>query len=342
MAIRTVTALQIADASGSGEGRRAAAAAARSLGLSETDAGRAAVVATELGSNLIKHAGHGELIVNAGFDPPGRAGIELLALDRGPGIADIAAALRDGYSTAGSPGTGLGSVRRLADEFDIYSGAGRGTAVLARVRSKAGEDSPKAALRTGAISVAKPGEEVCGDAWEYFPRGRSGRLLVADGLGHGLDAAAAAIAAVESARREKSSEPAAVLDAIHKALRATRGAAVALADVDASRHRVRYAGVGNIAGAILSTGHPRSLVSHNGTVGAEMRRVREFEYPWPERAILVMHTDGLSERWDLEAYPGLMARSATLIAGVLYRDYRRERDDATVVVVKDGLPGGDE
>jgi hypothetical protein len=133
--------------------------------------------------------------------------------------------------------------------------------------------------------------------------------------------------------------PAARLQCIHAALRNTRGAAVAVAEVDPRRDTVRFCGVGNVSGAAVSDQGTRTMVSQNGTVGHEMRKVSEFSYPWPAHALLVLHSDGLSTHWSLDGYPGLSRRHPSLIAGVLYRDFKRGRDDVTVVVARGGTPG---
>ena len=121
----------------------------------------------------------------------GAAAVELISLDRGPGIADLAACLTDGYSTGGTPGTGLGAVRRLADEFDIFSTAPGGTVILARINDSRtlnaghGQAAAAAVFTTGAVTLCAPGETVCGDAWSMVQGNGRMALLVADGLGHG-------------------------------------------------------------------------------------------------------------------------------------------------------------
>jgi len=169
-------------------------------------------------------------------------------------------------------------------------------------------------------------------------------ILLADGLGHGILAAEAAVEAVKTFQNNTSLAPAQVVAAIHAALRSTRGAAVAVAEVDAAQQVVRFAGVGNIAGLILSADGCRHLVSHNGTAGHEVRKIQEFTYPWPARGggrqpLLILHSDGLTSRWDLDRYPGLAQRHPSLIAGVLYRDFYRGRDDVTVVVATEKRVG---
>lgn len=327
-------ALPVTDPSGAGEARRRVTALAQALGFGETDAGRAALAATEAATNLAKHArGGGVVIVRPCGRGPAR-GVELLAVDRGPGVRSVGEALRDGFSTAGSPGTGLGALQRMSDEFDLFSTAGQGTVLLSRVWA-ADPGPADVEMSIGAVSVAKPGEPVCGDGWSSAHLPARCLLVCADGLGHGPEAAMASAAAARAFDRHAGEGPAPLLERMHGALRATRGAAVAVAEVDLAARVVRYAGVGNIAATLWAPGETRSLVSHNGIVGHEMRKVQVFEYPFPPQGLLVMHSDGVSTRWQLEKYPGLALRDPAVVAAVLYRDFCRGRDDATVVVARE-------
>jgi serine/threonine protein phosphatase PrpC len=187
----------------------------------------------------------------------------------------------------------------------------------------------------GAVCVPKPGEDTCGDAWSVAagsPECLS--VLVADGLGHGPGAADAARLAVRVFEAHPGRTPGAHLSAIHEALRSTRGAGAAVASIDRRSGTVTFAGVGNVAGAIVARGRSRQLVSMNGTLGHKVHRINEFTYPWDDDALLVMHSDGLTSRWDLDRYPGLGERHPSLVAGVLFRDFQRVRDDVTVVAVR--------
>jgi len=149
-----------------------------------------------------------------------------------------------------------------------------------------------------------------------------------------LMAARASAEAISAFRRDSESAPIAVLNRVHAALRGTRGAAVAVADIDPAQGVVRYAGIGNISGVIVRSDKPLSMVSHNGTAGFHIPRLQEFLYPLPEEALIVMHSDGLTTNWNVDHYPGLRRRHPSIIAGVLYRDASRNRDDVCVVATR--------
>jgi anti-sigma regulatory factor (Ser/Thr protein kinase) len=331
-------AVAITELSHVAEARRSATTFAQRLGFDETGVGKVARVVTEAATNLLKHATRGGEVLLRPLDADGTSGIEMLAWDRGPGLANLGECLRDGYSTAGSPGTWLGALVRISDRFDIYSRPGAGTVLVTRVWSR-----PLPALRPaqridiGAVCLCKPGEEVCGDAWAVTHQPGGSQILVVDGLGHGLLAAEASRKAVDFFRQHSPLSPGAMLEAIHRALRRTRGAVAAVAEIDPARHLVRFSGVGNVAASIVSPQGSSHMVSHSGIVGDSVRKVQEFTYPWPPGALLVMHSDGLLNQWTLERYPGLAARDPLLIAGVLYRDFSRRRDDVTVVIARESV-----
>jgi anti-sigma regulatory factor (Ser/Thr protein kinase) len=313
--------------------RRAAVSLAQDAGLDESVVGHVALVVTELATNLVKHAKGGELLLRR-LGAEGTEGLEVLSLDKGPGMSNVALSLGDGYSTAGSPGTGLGAVQRIAGEFDLYSQPGKGTVAVARILVSRRTTSPYAQA-VGVVRQAKPGEAVCGDNWivRWFADGWV--CAVADGLGHGVTAADAASAIMEAVRRAPTRlSPVELVEASHLAARHTRGAALGIAVLDEAGSVVRFAGVGNIAAVILNGPQRRHLVSYNGIIGHDYRKISEFSYPWSPQSVLVVHSDGIATHWDFDRYPGLLARHPSLIAAVLYRDHVRGRDDATVVVLK--------
>jgi anti-sigma regulatory factor (Ser/Thr protein kinase) len=322
--------LRVVDASQVGAARRAATDLAVALGFNENDVARVALVATEMASNLVKHAREGEMLLQTSGDA-----VELVALDRGPGIANIAAAMRDGMSTVGTPGTGLGAISRVASRFDVYSTMSAGTAVFAAVAPSGA--SGAAAMELGAVCVPYPGEDVCGDGVAVVRGEGRVLVLVTDGLGHGPLAAEASQRAAELLAAYHGLTLSELMQRLHDGLRPTRGAAAALAEVDTRRGVVRYCGIGNIAATIVHDGKTRSLMSHHGTLGHDARKIAELQYPWSADALLVLNSDGLVSSWTLQSHQGLSERAPSLIAAVLYRDHRRLRDDTTVVVLR-GMP----
>ncbi|MEP7245831.1 MAG: ATP-binding SpoIIE family protein phosphatase [Gammaproteobacteria bacterium] len=315
-----------------GSARRAATELALSLEFDETQTGKLGIAVTECATNIVKHAGTGRLLLRE-LTAAGVFGVEVLALDKGPGIADVAASLRDGHSTSGTMGSGLGALSRLSESFEIFTQAGRGTAMRLEIWAAARPPHPTP-IEYGGVCLPKAGELVSGDNWGIEAFRDQITVLVADGLGHGIEAGDASRAALDTLAAHPRYEPQALIEACHAAMARTRGAAVSVAKLVASGDRGSYAGVGNIVGRIEGSTANRHLVSHNGTVGHVLRKVQEFAFPWPKGALLILHSDGLGTHWDLSAYPGLAGRHPALIAGVLYRDYDRGRDDVSVVVLR--------
>jgi anti-sigma regulatory factor (Ser/Thr protein kinase) len=321
------------DQSGVAEARRAVTDLAQRMGFNETDKGKLALVATELSTNLVKHGSGGEILVGA-YDDNASQGIEILALDKGAGMSNVAACLEDGYSSAGTAGRGLGAVVRQSHFVDIGSWPGVGTAVLARVvPGNTPSIKPSSVPTWGGVSVAKAGEDVCGDAWSVSTTGDVRTLLVVDGLGHGPDAAEAAVEAVRLFHRYNGHTVTNLLDYIHGGLRGTRGAAVSVARFDPATKNINFSGIGNVAGVIITGGQTKRMVSMAGTAGFNSRKTRAFDYPFAQ-GLIILHSDGLTSSWTVDRYPNLAALHPSLIAAILYRDFTRIRDDATVLVAK--------
>jgi anti-sigma regulatory factor (Ser/Thr protein kinase) len=315
-----------------GAARRYGLQMSRSLGFDEAASGRVSLIITEAAGNVLKHAHEGRLFLTPVREGE-TSGIEILAIDKGPGISDLARSLSDGVTTTGTPGNGLGALRRLSDRFDVYTAAGKGSAFYMCVWSS--PPTPRrAALETGAICVPMAREEVCGDGWGMVSSPDSATFLLADGLGHGINAAQASSIAGQLLVEYPALQPANFVEAAHRALRSTRGAAMAVAQLEYSRGQLSFVGIGNIS-ACVTDGLSRShLVSHNGIVGHNMRKVQEFTVPFPRTSLYIMHSDGIKTHWDLSAYPGLPLRHPALIAAIIYRDFVRDRDDASVFVAR--------
>lgn len=320
--------------------RREGQKLADSLGFNETRAGKLALIVTEAATNILKHAGRGVIHIGPAQSTAG-VGVDVLALDEGPGISDLSASLVDGVSTAGTSGTGLGAMRRQANEFDVYSEPGKGSVFFMRLWRDEPPPDP-CGVEVGALLTPLAGEDECGDGWAVCCEHGGATLMASDGLGHGPNAARASAAAIGVLGKPSGLQGSAadVVQSAHEALRGTRGAALAVARIDYATSELRFAGIGNIAGYVFDDTR-RALVSHNGIVGHNMRKVQEFSVPFPPGATCILHSDGIQTQWDLDKYPGLLGRSPALIAAVLMRDFIRRRDDAMVLVVRrSGVPLG--
>lgn len=329
----------LADQGLAAAGRREAAGLARRAGLTDNRSADLALAVTEAATNLQKHADDGALALRiTAFGD--RAAVELLALDSGPGIADIGAALRDGSSTAGTLGVGLGAIRRLADEFAIHTLPGRGTCLYARFTAPPGDAAgPGPFSQFSGLTRPIGGETQCGDTWaareERDARGVPHVLvMMCDGLGHGPLAARAADAARTAFRTSRASDPAAILTDIHAGLRSTRGAAVAVARVDPAARQVSLCGVGNTAACVLGAESRQPLMSVPGIVGHNFPRLQTFSAALPPGQVLVLHSDGLNSRWQPAQFPGLTAQAPAVVAAQLLWQAGTRRDDAGVVVVR--------
>ncbi|MFC8568519.1 SpoIIE family protein phosphatase [Streptomyces sp. NPDC057245] len=337
------------------DARVAAEHAAALAGLDERRTATASLVATELATNLLKHAGGGTVLIDVVAPPVLAAGhdgallVQVATVDHGPGIADVPAALRDGFTTTGSLGAGLGTCARLADDFDLHSVPGRGTVVVARVGTAPGgpaaDRGPAAGVRAGAVNVPFGGADYSGDAWAWVRAGDVVSLMLADGLGHGPEAARASTAAVEALGGAAHLAPAEALRRLDTALTGTRGAAVAVAQVDTRAGVLRFAGVGNIGARLCEGGTWRHLVSRPGIVGTHRpATLRDQEAVWADDRVLVLHSDGLPSRWSPTAETCRTTTDPAVTAAVTIRDAsspaRPVRDDTAVAVLAPTPPDG--
>ena len=314
--------------------RRAAVRIAVELDFDETAQGQLALVVTEIATNLVKHARGGRVVLSP-FREAGETGVDVCGMDSGPGMPNFAECLRDGYSTAGSPGNGLGAIRRLSAETDVFTVPLQGTVIRARCLADTRKSIPLSRFDAGGIVVPFPGCSESGDAWSWRTSPDGLAVLVVDGLGHGPEAADAAQAAVDAFQGKPGLSGGLLLEHMDGALRGTRGAAVAIAEIAPGRGELSFWGVGNIAGVVLDGTSSQRLVSINGIVGNRIGKVRQFTYAWTSNSILVLHTDGVRTKWHLGDYSGLQTKSAAIIAAVLWRDSNRGTDDSTVVAVRE-------
>jgi anti-sigma regulatory factor (Ser/Thr protein kinase) len=323
--------LPILEPSQVGDAKRRIVALADALGFGETQCGRIAIAVSELATNILLHATSGYLLVRQ-LEATG--GLEVLAVDRGRGMENVDVCLRDGFSTNGTAGNGLGAARRMSQVFDIYSRPGLGTVVLVQFRQTTAIET--APFTVGGVCVALAGEIACGDAWgTYITPGGRIRAALIDGLGHGTSAALAASSALQLVESNLGLPLIHVLDIIHRGITATVGTAMAICEIDLARSSVDFIGIGNISGFISTADDQRSLVSHNGIVGYQMEKLQQYSYVWKKGSMLTMYSDGLAQPTAFGSMPGLQRRHPALIAAVLHRDFGRSRDDVTCLVVRE-------
>ncbi|HEY6491989.1 MAG TPA: anti-sigma regulatory factor [Trebonia sp.] len=319
--------LRVEDPSAAAACRGAALALAGRLEFPESRADQLALAVTEAASNLYKHAVQGSMLLRIARGDGG-PGIEMVTIDAGPGFRDADAALRDGHSTSGTLGIGLGAIRRLADFCDLYSVPGRGTALVARFWPA---PHPGGAPYAGLVRPIT-GETECGDVFGAVETEGQLTGVLCDGLGHGPLAASAAMEAVAAALEYPLGEPATLVERAHRRMAHTRGGALAVVQV--AGQVVRFAGLGNITAAIVANGTRKGMLSVPGIAGHQARTIRQFEYGAPAGAVIVLHSDGLSGRWEAAALPGLNARDPLVVAATLLAQAGSRRDDAGVLVLR--------
>ena len=304
-------------------------------GLGAEAAGRLQIIVSELATNLLRHAtGGGEMMMRVLASP---AGVECLALDRGPGIADLGLALADRPAMAaaagGSLGVGLGAVRRLSGRFAIDSVASRGTTVLARVLEEEAGRSPHA-FDWGGAMLPISGAAHCGDGWVVRA---DGLVAVVDGLGHG-EAAAIAARRAEAviAEARENADPRAVLLAVHEALRGTRGAVAAIASL--RPHEIAWSSVGNVTALLLRRDSHASLAGRWGIAGYNAAPPPTAHEAWAPGDQLLLHSDGCARLGQIFAERHMRHLDPTLAAAILLREGGGRTDDQTVLLLRNPEP----
>ena len=306
---------------------------ADSLGFPAAHCQEIGLVATELGTNLLRHASRGTMTISAlpGGDP---AGIRIETEDSGPGIHDVEQAIADGYSTAGGLGLGLGTVNRLMDELEVASAPGGGLHVVCQRWARpplTGAFDRR--LPFGVATRACRRSKENGDT--FLIRQWDGKALVGviDGLGHGHFAQRAALSARQYVEQHFDQPLDKLFRGAGRACRATRGVVMALARFDLERKRVELASVGHIEVRLAGTSEKLNLHVRRGIVGLNAPEAVVTENPWTGAGWLVMHSDGLTSRWDWEQFREVAHQAPSAIAQRMLLTLGKPDDDATVVVV---------
>ncbi|MFT3680444.1 MAG: ATP-binding protein [Ferruginibacter sp.] len=307
---------------------------AAATGFSKKRMAELEIVVAEITTNLVKHASKGGHILVKQL-PEDNPGIEMISIDDGPGMSAVAKMMEDGISTTNTMGHGLGAIKRLSDDFDIYSQKDWGTILLSRIYVHKPAAFPKKTVDIRTVMIAKEGETSCGDNYEYIIKGNQVKIVVSDGLGHGEDASIAATASLLAFRNNYKTKANELLKLIHTEIRKTRGVVMSITDIDFNNKQFSYCGIGNITAKLVGIDHKqRSCISYNGIVGHSVpSTIHNHMYQWAKNDLLIIHSDGLSTRWDLQKYPSITKHDCSIIVAALYKDHNRGNDDVTILAI---------
>ncbi len=305
--------------------------------LAVEEKGKLDIIVTELITNLVKYAHSGRKLLIKPVLKGTIPGVEIISIDKGPGMTDVSRRMEDGYSSSGTKGEGLGAIKRLSDEFDIYSVPRSGTIVLSRIYKKKVniyDNDPKERLEIKSIQIAKPGEELCGDGFHLAFGPNDVSILLTDGLGHGPEAHLASQKAIDVFKENLSSTPDHILKTINESIRKTRGAVGMVLNFNLQNKILSYCGVGNISCKVFSFDETRNLISFNGILGLNVSRVNSNTVSWESGKLAIIYSDGMLSTWELASYHNITAHDLSILTAALYRDYFRKTDDFTVIAIR--------
>jgi anti-sigma regulatory factor (Ser/Thr protein kinase) len=306
------------------------------LGFSAHRAAETDIIISELTSNLIKYAKGGELLYRAHFND-GYNEIEIYCLDKGIGIDNVGRMMSDGYSSSSTLGHGLGAIKRLSNDFQIYSMRNWGTVQYVKICEKADfpVPVPQNGLSYGAVALNYPGEKVCGDGYHVKHSRRGFQIFMGDGLGHGEKANEAVQLAIKIFKQSAEFEPSAIIRDIHSDVKKSRGLVATIASVDYNTETWTICGVGNINTRLHNGLENKTYTPYNGIIGHNIpRTLTSTTIPYKKHQILVMHSDGLRTRWNLNEFTSIFKQIPGIIASSVLKENIRGNDDATILVAK--------
>lgn len=315
-------------------------AIAQRLGIPDWKKENMLLVASELVSNNVKHAG-GRGMIQV-WQQPGPV-LDLVALDFGPGIANLNLAEEDGYSTASTLGKGLGSIRRLSDELLVYTqpeNPGRirkwsGTVFLARFfpgdEKGCASENILPGFQVGLFSRSLSDLRYNGDRIYLRQDGNRLRWLHLDGLGHGeLAQEATTNLAPQLARGD---DPAAVLEAVDLQLSESRGAVAIVGEIDLGQNKAQVIGVGDMHAHLYDRDQISNIPFAPGILGREHRTSSMFHADFGKKSLVVSASDGIRRNWDTANFVGLFNQHPQLIAYTLGNIMGRISDDQSICVL---------
>lgn len=306
------------------------------LGFTPHRAAETDIIVAELTSNLMKFANGGELLYRANFNGEHNE-IEIYCLDKGIGFDNVAKIMNDGYSSSNTLGHGLGSIKRLSNDFQIYSMKNWGCVQYVKICEKPELEIPslKNGLNPTTIAVNYPGEKLCGDGYYIKHYSKGFQIFVGDGLGHGESANEAVEAAIKAFKQSLKTDPTTILRDIHLKVKKTRGLVATIASVDYKSEVWNVCGIGNINTRIFNGLENKTYTPYNGIIGHNIpRTLNNTVVPYKKHQIIIMHSDGLRTRWSLNDLNSIFKQSPGIIAAAIYKENVRGTDDATILVGK--------
>lgn len=313
-------------------------ALAVSAGFSESKVGEIDIVVAELVSNLVKHAGGGRLYVKLVEDGD-LQGIEIISIDNGVGMTDVTRMVADGVSTKNSLGHGLGAMRRLSEVFQVYSHKDWGTVILIRMFEEPLPHFRKPAMvDIKSVITPKQGETACGDGFYSVVTNRYIKLLLGDGLGHGIDAETAVKQAGEAFTFCIENEPQQIIRYINTNVKRTRGLVASVAVFDIEEKKWKICGVGNITTRIVQSNGMKNYTAYNGIIGLNVpNTLNAVELAYEKNQYILMCSDGLKTKWDLLKYPAILRYDLSVLCSSLIKDHSRNTDDISAMACKINL-----
>ncbi|WP_207421312.1 SpoIIE family protein phosphatase [Desertivirga brevis] len=292
------------------------------------------IIVSEMTSNLFKYAIDGEILLSYGQENSIDY-FEIISIDNGPGMSDAAKMVADGVSTTNTLGHGLGSIKRLSDKFEIYSQKGWGTIALSRVYRESPGLKKRPPVELRRLVVSKPGESVSGDGCYYEMDANKVRILVADGLGHGIEANKAVNEAIKAFKELNSDDPSDIIKQLHSSIKKTRGMVGTVIIYDIKSKTWKFAGIGNISMKLLNSLSSKNYISYNGIIGHNIpTTIKPQEATHLEYNQMILCSDGIKSRWESSKYPLINKYDLSILAAALYKDYARRTDDMSVVIAR--------
>lgn len=311
---------------------------AAGAGFGEVRIGQLDIVVAEVVSNLVKHAGGGQVLVKL-IEKDNVQGIEIISIDNGPGMTDVTRMVADGVSTKNTLGQGLGAMKRLSDVFQVYSQKDWGTVLLIRIFK---EELPRFGKQpkeeVQSVVIPKPGETECGDGFFYKVTTDHVKIFLGDGLGHGPEAAKAVTEAGAAFLACSEVEPSEIIRNINNEVKKTRGLVGTIAIFDLCNRKWRICGVGNISTKVISPASAKNFMSYNGIIGMNVpRTLNSQEVAYEKGQHIILCSDGIKSKWDTIKYAAIQRYDASILSASLVKDYARNTDDMSVAVCKINL-----